>query len=96
MWKEVWIQIHSVWLECRRPDGNGRGLVLFGKFSGSHQLGKGDFVRNLITTGAKISHSVGYTISHMEVQRWLVLLYCNECSRTFELRIKQLINGQFL
>jgi hypothetical protein len=96
MWKEVWIQIHRVWLECRRPDGNGRGLVLFGKFSGSHQLGKGDFVRNLIRTGATISHSVGYRISHIEVQRLLVLLYCNECSRTFELRIKQLINGQIL
>jgi len=47
--------------------------VLFGKFVGSYQLGKGVFVRNLITTGAKISRSVGYRISHTEVQRWLVL-----------------------
>jgi len=47
--------------------------VFFGTFSGSYQLGKGVFVRNLITTGALISRSVGYRISHMAVQRWPVL-----------------------
>jgi hypothetical protein len=45
--------------------GKQRGTeVLFGKFSDSHQLEKGVFVRNLITTGAKISQSVGYRLSH--------------------------------
>jgi len=50
-----------------------RTAVLFGKCSESYQLGKGVFVRNLITAEAKISRCVGYRISHIEVQRWLVL-----------------------
>jgi hypothetical protein len=58
--------------------------VLFGKFSESYQLGKGVFTRNLITTGTKISRSVGYRISCIEVQRWLVLFIATNTHTPFK------------